>query len=137
MTRHSTLLIAVFLGCASHLVGQVTLTAREFVVQVYPAQPWTDAGLDLQSGDALELSATGSSDQHPASGATVCDPKGITATSANRGPSIAQRACRRFDRTSSRPWICPGSGRSKPRVSHRGAFPSNAGDEHVRHSALP
>jgi hypothetical protein len=79
MTRHSTLLIAVFLGCASHLVGQVTLTAREFVVQVSPAQPWTDAGLDLQSGDALELSATGSSDQQPASGATVCDPKGVTA----------------------------------------------------------
>jgi LssY C-terminus len=82
MTRHSTLLIAVFLGYASHLVGQVTLTAREFVVQVYPAQPWTDAGLDLQSGDALELSATGSSDQQPASGATVCDPKGVTATAA-------------------------------------------------------
>jgi hypothetical protein len=82
MTRHSTLLIAVFLGYASHLVGQVTLTAREFVVQVSPEQPWTDAGLDLQSGDALELSATGSSDQQPASGATVCDPKGVTATAA-------------------------------------------------------
>ena len=41
-----------------------------------------DSGLDLQSGDVLEISVTPSSDQQAGSGSPVCDPKGVTGTSA-------------------------------------------------------
>jgi hypothetical protein len=80
MTRQWTLLIPVFLVCTSPLQAQVTSTARDFTVQVSTAPSWTDSGLDLQSGDVLELSATASSEQPAASGTPACDPKGVTGT---------------------------------------------------------
>ena len=80
MARQGILLLATSLLCASELRAQVTLTAQDITVQVSTGQPWTDSGLDLQPGDVLELSATGSSDQQTGSGPPVCDPKGVTGT---------------------------------------------------------
>jgi len=78
MTQRTIPLLLTLL-CVSRLGAQVTTSAQNFTVQVSTAQAWTDSGLDLQSGEALELSATASSDQPAASGAPVCDPKGVTA----------------------------------------------------------
>jgi hypothetical protein len=79
ISKRSTLLLLTLLW-AHHLGAQVTSTAQTYTVQVSTAQAWTDSGLDLQSGDVLELSATVSSNQPATSGAPVCDPKGVTAT---------------------------------------------------------
>jgi hypothetical protein len=79
MTRRLSLLLLTLL-CVSRLGAQVTPTAQTYTVQVSAAQAWTDSGLDLQSGNVLELSATASSDQPAASSAPACDPKGLTAT---------------------------------------------------------
>jgi len=81
MTRRSIPLLLTLL-CLSRLGAQVTLSAQTFTVQVSTAQAWTDSGLDLQSGDVLDLSAAASSDQRAASGAPACDPKGVTATAS-------------------------------------------------------
>jgi hypothetical protein len=60
----------------------VTSTAKDFTVQVSTAQPWADSGLDLQSGEVLEISATSSAGKQAASGAPACDPNGVTGTAA-------------------------------------------------------
>ena len=80
MSRPLTLLFASFLVCACQGQTQTTSTAQIFSFQVSAAQPWTDTGLDLQSGDSVEISssATSSGDATPA-----CDPKGVSAASAD------------------------------------------------------
>jgi hypothetical protein len=85
MTMRSSLLVLT-LFIASGLGAQVTSTAQSYTVQVSTAQAWTDSGLDLQSGDVLELSASPSSDQPVASGAPACDPKGVTGTASQTAP---------------------------------------------------
>ena len=82
MAQQSTLLLAALLLCASTLRAQVTTTAKDFTVQVSTAQPWTDGGLDLQSGEVAEISAAGTSDKQAVSGVPACDPKGVTGTTA-------------------------------------------------------
>ena len=79
MSHQSTLLLATLLFCTSQLGAQATATVRDVTIQVSPATPWTDSGLDLQSSDTLEISATPASVQG-ASGAPACDPKGVTGT---------------------------------------------------------
>jgi hypothetical protein len=81
MARQSTLLLVILLFCVSEIVGQVSTTARDIIVQVSTSQPWTDSGLDLQSGDVLEISATASSSQEARAGLPACDLKGVTGTS--------------------------------------------------------
>jgi hypothetical protein len=81
MTQRSIPLLLTLL-CAFRLGGQVTATAQNFTVQVSTAQAWTDSGLDLQSGDVVDLSATASPDQPSASGAPACDPNGVTAVAS-------------------------------------------------------
>ncbi|MGP0020130.1 MAG: LssY C-terminal domain-containing protein [Candidatus Sulfotelmatobacter sp.] len=81
MTRRSIPLLLTLL-CASCLGAQVTSSAQHFTVQVSTAQAWTDSGLDLQSGDVLDLSAAASSDHPTASGAPACDPRGVNATAS-------------------------------------------------------
>jgi len=81
MARQSTPLLVTLLICASELVAQVAITARDITVQAPTSQPWTDSGLDLESGDVLEISATASSDQEAGAGMPACDPKGVTGTS--------------------------------------------------------
>src|SRR5271169_1988402 len=78
MAQQSTLLLATLLLCASTLGAQVTSTAKDFTVQVSTAQPWTDSGLDLQTGDVLEISAAASSEKQAVSGVPACDAKGVT-----------------------------------------------------------
>jgi hypothetical protein len=77
MSSRKILLFVTPLLCASQLGAQVTLTAQNITVQVTTSQLWTDSGLDLRSGDVVEISAAVSSDPSP-SGAPACDPKGVT-----------------------------------------------------------
>ncbi len=81
MNRQFILLLATLVFCASQLGAQVISTAHDVTVQVSPAQLWTDSGLDLQSGDVLDISAAASSDQQ-VSGGLACDPKGGTGSVA-------------------------------------------------------
>jgi hypothetical protein len=77
MFRPSALFVTLLL-CTCSLAAQVTTTAKSITVQVTTTQPWTDSGLDLQPGDAVEISATGS-----ASGTPACDPKGLAGPSSD------------------------------------------------------
>jgi len=55
---------------------------QEQTFQVSASQPWTDTGLDLQSGDVVKITASAS---EASSGTPACDPKGLggSATSAD------------------------------------------------------
>ena len=82
MVRQSMLRFAILAACAS-VGAQVSSSAQDFTYQVSTAQPWTDTGLDLQSGDVVQISpdaaaSTGSS--------TPCDPKAASGTSAKDLP---------------------------------------------------
>jgi LssY C-terminus len=65
------LLLAAFAICIASAVAQTA--GQDFTFQVSPAQLWTDTGLDLQSGDVLEITASGSL---PGVGGRACDPAG-------------------------------------------------------------
>jgi len=66
-----------FCFCVSQLCAQATVAAQNITVQVSPGQIWTDSGIDLQSGDTVEISATVSSDHQADSSGPACDPKGV------------------------------------------------------------
>ena len=95
MPRQSILLLSALLLPACLMTAQVTSTGQNFTVQVSTVQPWTDSGLDLQSGDVLEISATASPDQQVVSGAPACDPKGVTAAAATTSarPPLKPQTC--------------------------------------------
>ena len=82
MVRQPVFRLAMLLLGASRLGAQVTATAQDVSIQVSTAPRWTDSGLDLLSGDALEISATASPDPQSASGVPLCDPKGLSGTRA-------------------------------------------------------
>ena len=82
MPRQPILLLPALLFLACSIAAQVTTTAQNITVQVSTAEPWTDSGLDLKSGDVLEISAAASRDQPVASGVPACDPAGVTETAA-------------------------------------------------------
>jgi len=83
MARQWTLPLAALLLGSSQLGAQVTATAQNFTVQVSTAPPWTDSGLELQSGDVLEISATASPETQAVANGPVCDPKGVTSAVAH------------------------------------------------------
>jgi hypothetical protein len=82
MVRQWTLPLAALLLFTSQLGAQVTSTAQNITVQVSTAQPWTDSGLDLQSGDVLEISAAPSTETQVVANQPVCDPRGVTSAVA-------------------------------------------------------
>jgi hypothetical protein len=90
MPRQTIFLLASLLLCASQVGAQVTTTAQNITVQVSTAQLWTDSGLDLQSGDVLEISAAASSDGEAGSGAPACDPRGVSAAGATTSAKTAE-----------------------------------------------
>ncbi|MGP8093575.1 MAG: LssY C-terminal domain-containing protein [Candidatus Sulfotelmatobacter sp.] len=85
MARQWTLLLAALVFCASQSSAQTS--AQDFTFQVSTAQPWTDTGLDLQSGDVLEISASAVAaavpDRHAVAGSPACDPGGVSAATAD------------------------------------------------------
>jgi hypothetical protein len=69
--------IAALAACQS--VAQTTTPAagNDYSFNVSATQPWTDTGLDLQTGDALNITA---------SGTQSCDPQGVTDASTQSLP---------------------------------------------------
>ena len=62
---------------------------EEQTFQVSAAQPWTDTGLDLQSGDVVKITAAAAD----ASSATpACDPKGLSGAAENTGMPLPSAA---------------------------------------------
>ena len=85
MARQWTLLLATLAFCAFQASAQTP--AQDFAFQVSTAQPWTDTGLDLQSGDVLEISASvvaaAVPDRHAVAGSPACDPGGVSPATAD------------------------------------------------------
>jgi hypothetical protein len=126
MARRWILLLVTLLLCASQLGAQVTSTAQNITVQVSTAQPWTDSGLDLQSGDVLEISAAASSERPNGSGAPACDPKGVTGAVATASAKTADL-----------PLPTAPAGALLARLHAHGAAPLLVGASHEFHIAEP
>jgi hypothetical protein len=74
--------LALNLILASSLWGQTAQTVAapfDKTIELTPSQNWTDSGIDLHAGDALEISAT-----TVGTGDHLCDPQGLSG-SANAG----------------------------------------------------
>jgi hypothetical protein len=70
-------LIAALVTCQG--VAQTTTPAagNDYSFNVSTTQPWTDTGVDLQTGDALNITVSGTQN---------CDPQGVTGASAQSLP---------------------------------------------------
>lgn len=77
MVSRSALLITLLLGAS--LLGAQNPSESSF--QISSSQLWADTGLDLQTGEVLQISAVVSvssvADRHAGPGTPACDPKGI------------------------------------------------------------
>jgi LssY C-terminus len=130
MPRQSILLLSALLLPACLMTAQVTSTGQNFTVQVSTVQPWTDSGLDLQSGDVLEISATASPDQQVVSGAPACDPKGVTAAAATTSATPSAQ-------TANLPLPSAPAGALIARLHAHGAAPLLVGASREFHIAEP
>src|SRR5579864_3613214 len=75
MFTRSALVCAALL-CASIVIAQ---SGSQSDFQVSPSSPWTDTGLDLKSGDVVQISAKPGpavADRHALPGVPTCDAKG-------------------------------------------------------------
>ena len=78
MFTRSALLFAALL-CASSVIAQ---SGSQTNFQISATSPWTDTGLDLKSGDAVQISTKPGPavpDRHALPGVTTCDAKGTGA----------------------------------------------------------
>ncbi|HXR17175.1 MAG TPA: LssY C-terminal domain-containing protein [Terriglobales bacterium] len=69
--------LGVCQGIAQTVPSAPAATGNDYTFDVSTTQPWTDTGIDLQTGDVLEISA---------SGAKICDPQGVSGASAQGLP---------------------------------------------------
>jgi hypothetical protein len=69
--------LAVCHGLAQTAPSAATATGNDYTLDVSTTQPWTDTGVDLQSGDVLDVTA---------SGTQKCDPLGVSGASAQGLP---------------------------------------------------
>src|SRR5262252_5271512 len=77
MTRLSLLLVALLIRTAQ-LEAQAG-PAQDYTFLVSSSQPWTDTGIDLQSGDTIKIYAEAPSSPQPdRAGVPACDPRGLS-----------------------------------------------------------
>jgi hypothetical protein len=69
----SALLVGLFAAPATAAQFQIATAGRDYSFTISTAQPWTDTGVDLQTGDVLQFHATSSES---------CDPAGVTGAAA-------------------------------------------------------
>jgi len=69
--------LGVCQGIAQTVPSAPAATGNDYTFDVSTTQPWTDTGIDLQTGDVLEISA---------SGTKICDPQGVSGASAQGLP---------------------------------------------------
>src|ERR1700690_1648135 len=70
-------------------------SSRDFSYTISTGQPWTDTGVDLQSGDLLEITASAPSsgvpDRH-AIASSPCDPNGVSGAAKSGNLPVADAA---------------------------------------------
>ena len=69
--------LAICQGIAQTAPSASPATANDYSFSVPTTQPWTDTGVDLQTGDVLDISA---------SGTEKCDPQGLSGAAAQSLP---------------------------------------------------
>lgn len=81
MSSHKVLLAVALFTLPGLLLGQSAQNSGVSSFEISASQPWTDTGLDLQSGQTVVISATQAA---PSSGGTPpCDPAGVNTASSN------------------------------------------------------
>ncbi len=82
MHRYSFVVVLVTSACLPCSVAQAPSAGQDFSYTISTSQPWTDTGLDLDSGDVLQISARGADaavpDRHAVSGTAGCGPQGVS-----------------------------------------------------------
>jgi hypothetical protein len=80
--------LTILCFCVVLALGQST---QDFTYTITTSQVWTDTGLDLQTGDWLQITASGAAssvpDRHGAS--AVCDPQGVSGGTPVAGLPLA------------------------------------------------
>jgi len=79
----SALLVGLFAVLATAAQFQIATAGRDYSFTISTAQPWTDTGVDLQTGDVLQFHATSSES---------CDPAGVTGAAGARLPVVSAPA---------------------------------------------
>jgi hypothetical protein len=85
----SALLGGLFAAPAPAAQFQIATAGRDYSFTISTAQPWTDTGVDLQTGDVLQFHATSSESCDPA-GVTGAAGAGLPVVSAPAGALIAR-----------------------------------------------
>ena len=85
----SALLVGLFAVPAAAAQFQIATAGRDYSFTISTAQPWTDTGVDLQTGDVLQFHATSSESCDPA-GVTGAAGAGLPVVSAPAGALIAR-----------------------------------------------
>jgi hypothetical protein len=85
----SALLVGLFAAPATAAQFQIATAGRDYSFTISTAQPWTDTGVDLQTGDVLQFHATSSESCDPA-GVTGAAGAGLPVVSAPAGALIAR-----------------------------------------------
>jgi hypothetical protein len=85
----SALLVGLFAVPATAAQFQIATAGRDYSFTISTAQPWTDTGVDLQTGDVLQFHATSSESCDPA-GVTGAAGAGLPVVSAPAGAVIAR-----------------------------------------------
>jgi hypothetical protein len=84
MTRLAFLFPAILLLAAALVSAQTA--SQDYSYTISTTQPWTDTGLDLQTGDVVQVSASVPvMDRHALPGMTMCDPRGVAEGSGQTG----------------------------------------------------
>jgi len=85
----SALLVGLFAAPATAAQFQIATAGSDYSFTISTAQPWTDTGVDLQTGNVLQFHATSSESCDPA-GVTGAAGAGLPVVSAPAGALIAR-----------------------------------------------
>ncbi len=69
--------LGVCQGIAQTVPSAPAATGNDYTFDISTTQPWTDTGVDLQTGDVLDITA---------SGTKICDPLGVSGASVSGLP---------------------------------------------------
>ncbi len=72
-------------GLALFVMAATPVVAQDYKFTISTSQPWTDTGVDLQTGDLVALTASAS---HPSAEST-CDPTGVASASSAASLPVA------------------------------------------------
>jgi hypothetical protein len=82
LKRAASFTLTVLCFMAAQTSPQTASGSQDFTYTISTSQPWTDTGLDLHSGDLLQISATNAA-------ASGCDPRGVSGGALIAGLPLA------------------------------------------------